>query len=219
MHLWLIRHAQPLVERGICYGHTNLAADPAATATAAQTLARALPQGISIHCSTLQRCELLAHCLYALRPDLAYKTSANLREMHFGNWEGRAWNGIPRHMIDAWTADFADYPVGQHGESTRAVVLRVLQALLELDQTDAEKTEAAWITHAGVIRAVHWLIATVVEPAESHLSLTLQTGTPPQHRPLLSADWPQNAPAFGHWHRLRVPQPWQLHQLQQTLLQ
>ena len=31
MKLWLVRHAQPLVDAGVCYGRLDVAADPAAT--------------------------------------------------------------------------------------------------------------------------------------------------------------------------------------------
>ena len=215
MQLWLIRHAQPLVASGICYGQTDMPADAAATHAAAQALARELPRGTLVKTSTLQRCEQLARILCGLRPDLRFKTSANLCEINFGDWEGKPWNDIARSDIDAWTADFADYRVGSHGESTRAVVLRALQALLDtqtdlqavdsgvvLDPPDAAQSGcAAWITHAGVIRAVNWIMGSLAQ-AQRPLE------------PLALADWPQNAPAFGRWQQLHALQLLQPHQLQ-----
>ena len=61
--LWLVRHAQPLVAPGVCYGALDLRADPAATADSAQRLAAALPPRLSASHSPLQRCEQLAHAL------------------------------------------------------------------------------------------------------------------------------------------------------------
>lgn len=220
MHLWLVRHARPLVGPGICYGQTDLPADASATTLAAQALARELPVGATVYCSTLQRCELLAHALYALRADLVYKFSADLREMHFGDWEGKAWNDIPRKEIDDWTASFAHYRVGGHGESTLAVVLRVLHTLLGLHRPGAAHNDVAWITHAGVIRAVQWLNATVEEfgaiihPTQKAPGLAQVR---PPLRPLAAVDWPQTAPAFGHWQRQTVPPLWQLRLLQRWL--
>ena len=69
MKLWLVRHAQPLVNAGICYGRLDMAADVAATAECARQLAELLPAGIPVRTSPLQRCEHLAHALQALRPD------------------------------------------------------------------------------------------------------------------------------------------------------
>ena len=226
LDLWLIRHAQPLVDSGICYGQTDVLADSAATALAAQTLAQQLPQGLSIFCSPLQRCELLAHTLYGLRADLSFKNDIRLSEMHFGNWEMQAWAQIPRSQLDDWTADFAHYPVGQHGESTMGVVQRVLQALVDAStqafasvRKSSDPRAMVWITHAGVIRAVGWLMETLAlmeqleptGPAEQHHP-TLYPA-----RPLRAGEWPQDAPRFGCWQRLRVPSLPQLHRLQKAL--
>src|SRR3989344_6090949 len=58
--LWLVRHAQPLVAPGTCYGALDIPADPAATRAAAEHLAAALPPQSRVIHSTLQRCEQLA---------------------------------------------------------------------------------------------------------------------------------------------------------------
>ena len=224
LDLWLIRHAQPLVDSGICYGQTDVLADAAATALAAQTLAQQLPQGLPILCSPLQRCELLAHTLCGLRADLSYKKDVRLGEMHFGNWEMQAWDQISRSQIDEWTADFAHYRVGQHGESTMDVVQRVLQALVEIrthplaqaGESGDPSGAMAWITHAGTIRAVGWLMETLalierLEPAEQ------PHPTPYPARLLSAGEWPQDALRFGCWQRLHVPSLPQLHRLQKAL--
>ena len=110
--LWLLRHAPVLAAPGLCYGRTDLPADPAATRRAAETLAKQLPRRTVVKTSPLQRCELLALDLQALRPDLAFKTDARLAEMDFGAWEGQPWGHIPRAAFDAWLADFAAAPPG-----------------------------------------------------------------------------------------------------------
>ena len=82
--LWLVRHAQPVVAAGTCYGALDVPADAAATQVAAQRLAQALPAGAAAHYSTLQRCELLALATQALQPNLTLHPDARLREMNFG---------------------------------------------------------------------------------------------------------------------------------------
>jgi alpha-ribazole phosphatase len=179
--LWLVRHAQPLVEAGMCYGQLDLAADPAATLSCATGLANALPDGIQITCSTLQRCEQLAQVLIGLRPDLAHKSDDRLQEMNFGQWEGQPWAAIPRYELDHWTDHFASCPAGQSGESVSMFMQRVASAFDAI----TPGVPTLWITHAGVIRAAGLIAA----------------GT----RCVTRADqWPLSAPAYGQWCKLKL---------------
>ena len=178
--LWLVRHAQPRMAPGICYGVLDMPADAAATQATAQRLAAALPAGALVLHSTLQRCELLALSLQALRPDLASKPDARLRELDFGRWEGQAWDTIGQTAIDAWTADFAHHAPGG-GESLAAMLARVASAAEEARQ--APTADVVWITHAGVARCVGWLLA----QGASRLPR--------------ADEWPAAAPGFGEWTR------------------
>ena len=180
--LWLVRHAQPLVAPGVCYGRLDLPADMAATAASAQALAAALPAGMRLaHHSPLQRCEQLAQALHGLRPDLALKPDAQLQELDFGAWEGRTWDAIGRVPVDAWTADFARHRPGG-GESLAGMLERVAAALAAARaEAAARGSGVLWITHAGVARCVQWLL----QHGESAL---------PQ-----ADQWPVAAPGFGAW--------------------
>ena len=176
MKLWLVRHAQPLVAPGVCYGALDMAADGLATDVAAQALARALPAGVHVVSSPLQRCEQLAQVLRGLRPDLSYGQDARLVEMDFGQWEGQRWDAIPRAELDAWTAAFDAWRCG--GAESVADVMRRVAAVW--DETLARQQPAVWLTHAGVIRA-----ATLLAQGMRHI-----------HR---ADQWPAHAPAFGQW--------------------
>lgn len=149
MKLWLVRHAQPVIAPGVCYGATDVAAEPQATLQAAQTLAQLLPLGVPVVSSPLQRCERLAKCLRGLRPDLSYKTDARLVEMDFGCWEGQRWDAIPQADYDHWMAAFGEHRFGGR-ESVFEFMQRVAGAW---DETRHLGLDAVWITHAGVIRA------------------------------------------------------------------
>jgi alpha-ribazole phosphatase len=178
MRLWLVRHAQPLIGSGLCYGRLDMPADAAATAACAGQLAALLPPGLRVACSPLQRCEQLAHALYAQRPDLAYKTDARLQEMDFGQWEGRAWQAIARNELEAWTRDFAHYTVGHDGESVTRFMTRVASAFDALGGPG--DGDVVWITHAGVIRA-----AGLLAQGRRHVERADQ--------------WPLDAPKYGQW--------------------
>ena len=176
MTIWLVRHAQPLVEAGICYGATDIRADAAATHTAARALALALPRAAHVTASPLQRCEHLMIILRGQRPDLTCKTDARLSEMNFGRWEGQRWDAIDRHELAAWTAAFETWRCGG-GESVQDVMARVACAWGEAQAT---QQPTAWITHAGVIRA-----ATLIAHGVRRVTQASQ--------------WPLQAPGFGEW--------------------
>lgn len=184
MKLWLVRHAQPLIESGVCYGRLDVAADAVATSECARKLAAQLPAGTRVIASPLQRCEQLAHALLGLRPDLIGETDARLAEMDFGQWEGRAWQAIDPAELQAWTGDFARYAAGRHGESVTAFMARVAAAFDAL-QAQQDQSDTLWITHAGTIRAVHLLAQGVrlIERAEQ---------------------WPLDAPKYGQWLTLNL---------------
>ena len=180
--LWLVRHAAPLVAPGTCYGALDVPADAQATRAAAERLATALPAGALVVYSTLQRCELLAHELQALRPDLTLTPDARLREMDFGRWEGQTWDAIGKSAIDTWVAGFATHAPGG-GESLAQMLHRVAAALQTAREWRAHQgaRDVVWITHAGVARCVAWL----QERGESALPR--------------AEDWPVAAPGWGEW--------------------
>ncbi len=196
MQLWLVRHAQPLVGPGVCYGALDVPADPEATLQAAHRLAASVPTGASIQHSSLQRCELLAQYLIGLRPDLAINRNPSLREMNFGVWEGRRWDHIPAQELQNWTDDFENYRCGGTGESTLQFMQRVRHALdgcLQRSALCAHGAPTVWITHAGVVRAALWL---------HQRGLATLAGQP---LCLRAAEWPQHALGFGQVLQLDWP--------------
>lgn len=181
MKLWLVRHAQPLIAPGVCYGATDVPADAQATLQAAQVLARTLPPGVLLVSSPLQRCERFANCLRGLRPDLSYTTDARLAEMNFGCWEAQRWEAIPQADFDRWMAAFDEHRFGGE-ESVLEFMQRVAHAW---DETRLVGRDAVWITHAGVIRAATLLAQGVRQVTQA-------------------AQWPREAPAFGRWSELQL---------------
>jgi alpha-ribazole phosphatase len=174
VNLILVRHAQPQVAPGVCYGALDVPADPLATQDAAQALAQSLPQHAQLWVSPLQRCELLAQKIKGLRPDLACKTDARLAEMNFGCYEGQRWADIPAAAYETWTTDFWLHRFGGV-ESLADVMARVADAWASAQACDQAPV---WVTHAGVIRVAS-LLAQGVRRIDR------------------AQDWPRVAPAFG----------------------
>ncbi|MDZ7918720.1 histidine phosphatase family protein [Rhodoferax sp.] len=182
MTFWVVRHAQPRVAPGICYGALDVPAEPEATARAAQALAHELPQGAQVFVSVLQRCELFAQHLRGLRPDLTFKPEPRLVEMHFGMYEGVAWADIDKDAMDAWTDNFWAHRFGGQ-ESVAEFMARVAEVWDACQPARTAGQVQVWITHAGVARAVSLLAQGVrrIERADQ---------------------WPSQAPAFGQWLRV-----------------
>ncbi len=176
MKLWLVRHARPLVEAGVCYGVSDLPADAEHTRDSAARLAPLLPQGLTLWTSPLQRCSALAEQLRVLRPDLPLRSDARLAELDFGCWEGVRWDDIPRAAYDDWTANFGAARFGGR-ESVNELLQRVATVRAEVQ---ALGQDAVWVTHAGVLRA---------------MALLDQGLTTLDHAP----QWPREVAGWGEW--------------------
>jgi alpha-ribazole phosphatase len=150
MRVYLIRHPPPLVEAGVCYGHTDLLC---AQQQQGATLAAALPllppslAGVPVFSSPLRRCADLAHAL----PGAAVTCDARLMEMNFGAWEMQRWDDIVRAEIDAWRDDLLDYRPGG-GESLLQLTQRVHAFYRMLLRSNY--AQAVIVCHSGSLRAL-----------------------------------------------------------------
>ena len=144
MRLYLVRHLQPVVAPGVCYGRSDLAVDSQLQADSLPALRAQLPFGVPFYASPLQRCASLAN---ALSNDVRF--DARLAELDFGDWEMRGWDQIPRAEIDAWAASVATYHPGG-GESVLDMAVRI--GLFYDQLTRTQLPAAVLVCHAGAIR-------------------------------------------------------------------
>ena len=148
MGILMLRHTQPAVAPGTCYGQLNLDVADTFEVEAKRALQN-LPPILQIITSPLQRCRKLAEFVGAALT-LPVVIDARLQEMDFGTWEGRAWNDIPRAELDAWAQDFLHArPHG--GESVADLKARADQAVADLDPSQGD---ILLVTHAGIVRAL-----------------------------------------------------------------
>jgi len=153
VQVFLIRHPQPVIEAGICYGRLDV--DAHAPQTVAKEIKPLLPENVAVYSSPLRRARQLAEALHP-----SPLIDARLIEIDFGDWEGRAWNDIERNALDAWAADVIGFtPPG--GESVAQLQARVL----DFAATLAPQPAVALVAHAGVLRALvgHWRRLPVAE--------------------------------------------------------
>lgn len=148
MALILLRHTQPDIAEGICYGQSDL---PLASDFEAQLqrLYETLPGFSRLYTSPLQRCHILAAHLSSAR-GIPVFVDPRLMEMNFGNWENQAWNDISRPELDAWADDF-HHARPHGGESVADLSTRVSSFLADLPDLSED---TLIVCHAGIIRAL-----------------------------------------------------------------
>ena len=149
MRLYLIRHPQPEVAPGICYGSTDLSVSQHEHASVLSALTLVLPKNAPVFSSPLRRCAELAARLASALGAADVIHDARLVEMHFGDWEMRAWDEIPRVEVDAWFGDLAAYRPG--GGETLSEMAQRIRAFQD-DLLRLEHEHAIVVCHAGTIR-------------------------------------------------------------------
>jgi alpha-ribazole phosphatase len=145
MRLYLVRHAQPEIAPGICYGSSDIGVSITENARVFERLRDALPPAAVVFSSPSRRCIQLAELIAPGR----YIVDPRLKELDFGNWEMRSWDDIPRAEIDAWAADPVNYCPGG-GESVLQMTQRILSFYYALSATGYDS--AVVICHAGAVR-------------------------------------------------------------------
>ena len=76
---------------------------------------------------------------------------ARLTEIHFGAWEMRAWDDIPRAEIDAWSKNLIAYRPGG-GESVMQMAQRVHAFHEDIRRQSEHGAAGGVVCHAGTIR-------------------------------------------------------------------
>lgn len=158
MEIFLVRHPEPEIEKGICYGSSDIPLKPGYALqldTFCEIIAPYVQAGriARLFSSDLQRCRIPAEII-AERFSLALTVTPLLQELDMGQWElyryDELWKNSPEYVqwCDAWqTARTPD------GESLQVLRKRVLD-FLAVYRADG----SLCVTHAGVIRVMKTLV-------------------------------------------------------------
>lgn len=163
MILYLIRHTQPDVQAGICYGQTNLGLADSFQAEVEAIKARlgevALTHSFS---SPLQRCFKLAQELSGKK---LIHTDDRLMELNFGDWEMKSWDEINQSEAGKiWFSDFIHKPC-PNGECYINLQDRIIN-FMQGFKSIPDNSQVLIVTHAGPIRSFLTLLEGV-EPTTS----------------------------------------------------
>ena len=105
IELLTIRHA-PVDAEGICYGQFDvptLIEPEGVVARISDSVASFKP--ITIWSSDASRCLAPARLL-ADSLGVTHRVDTRVRELSYGEWEGREWNALPQSQVDEWMVDW-----------------------------------------------------------------------------------------------------------------
>ncbi len=158
-----IRHPPLLDMQGICYGALDAQIADTVVLQYAYKLKEELPL-LPVISSPLQRCFAIAQAI-----DINAKQDARLIEMNFGDWQGQPWDSIDRFALDAWAKEVTKFRA-PNGENFIDVITRLSAFLHQLE------VPHILVTHAGVIRAAHYLLGDI--PIEQAAAMEIPYATP-----------------------------------------
>ncbi len=149
MRLTLVRHTSLQIPAGVCYGQTDV--DVAASFMQEASLTKHKLNGgqfDAVFSSPLQRCVKLSQVLVAEH----VVHDERLKELHFGDWEMRAWDDIPRDVFDHWAQNYAEL-APPNGETFSQLQLRGIAFVEDILQMHPQG-HVLVVTHGGMIRAM-----------------------------------------------------------------
>ncbi len=147
MEIYLIRHTTPKIEKGICYGQSNLDITESFEEEVDFIKPHLPSTALRIYSSPLQRCKKLADALFA---DQEITCCADLMELNCGDWELMKWDDIPKPAIQPWMDDFVNVVV-PNGESYMHLYNRVVN---RFEAIAAAGQDAVIVAHGGVLRSI-----------------------------------------------------------------
>lgn len=153
MRILLVRHTPPLIGRGICYGRLDIPSDPIDGPLIAELAAAGtLESSKRVWTSPARRCEILADAI-ARHLSIPKMLDPRLQELDFGDWEGKAWNDVPRSDLDNWAANPETFrPPG--GESGAELIARCYAVYVDICRAEDDCTI---VSHGGplaILRAL-----------------------------------------------------------------
>ncbi len=147
MEIYLIRHTTPKIEKGICYGQSDLDITESFEEELGFIKPHLPSNALRIYASPLQRCKKLADVLFA---DQEINCYADLMELNCGDWELMKWDDIPKPEIQPWMDDFVNVAV-PNGESYMHLYERVVS---RFEAIAAAGQDAVIVAHGGVLRSI-----------------------------------------------------------------
>ena len=144
MEIYLVRHIEPLIEKGICYGQLDVSISENYKEQHLQIISNLPNDFDAVFSSPLSRCKLLAENVSSI---VIY--DRRLMEVSFGDWEGQKWDDINQTELNYWMENYIAV-APPNGESLTNLVNRFSDFITELKTKNY--TKVLIVAHAGIIR-------------------------------------------------------------------
>jgi len=148
MEIYLVRHTTPKIEKGICYGQSDIDVQDSFKDELAviKKYIHINKRDFEVYSSPLIRCEKLAQCF-----STKITFDKRLMEVNFGDWELQPWGTINEVELNKWMGNFVTI-APPNGESYVQLSERVHKAF-DTIVNDSEKDKII-VAHGGVIRSI-----------------------------------------------------------------
>lgn len=153
MEIHLIRHIEPDIKKGFCYGHLDVPLPNNYKEIHAKIIEGIVNDYDVVFSSPLARCKLLAE-------QISNKVifDDRLKELHFGDWEGINWDAISEDVLTVWMKNYIEL-APPNGESLTDLVNRFSSFFTDFKTMNYSKILI--VTHAGIIRAAMCLFKNI----------------------------------------------------------
>ena len=150
MAIYLVRHTPTILPKTVCYGQLDVELQKPYSLLFDAILEQLPTQINTIYSSPLIRCKELANFIAKKNNTTNLNFDDRLKELSFGDWEGKAWDIIPPKELNPWMEDFVNIAV-PNGESFKDLYSRSIAFFQTITNTT---NNVVVISHAGVIRSV-----------------------------------------------------------------
>ncbi len=146
MELFVIRHTEVQNPNNLCYGNYDISLKPNYEHKS-KIFFENLPNDLDqIYSSPSKRCTDLLDL-----HNLNFNIHKDLRELDFGDWEGKKWDDIDQTHLNYWMEDYVNRSP-KNGEKMIDLYKRSIEFTYKLVELDFQKI--LLVTHAGVIRSL-----------------------------------------------------------------
>jgi alpha-ribazole phosphatase len=159
--VWLIRHGEPDSDvRGRCYGSLDVGLSPAGRVQMEHVAGRLKSEPLSAIYSSPQIRAAESARILASSHACGCQEDPRLRELNFGEFEGRAYDEIAARYPELYrqwmeSPTKVQFPSGESFSQMRVRVIEALESIL----CEKEGQTVAIVTHGGVIRiAIAWVL-------------------------------------------------------------
>lgn len=148
MKVFFVRHTSVNSDPKMCYGWTNVDVSENFLTEANRIKEILSDQKFVCYSSDLKRCVKLAEFLSD-----EVKFDSGLREINFGDWEGKNWDDIEKTLPDTKPDDFVNHKT-PGGESFKDQSLRVLESWQNIISSQNNDDTVVIVAHGGTIRII-----------------------------------------------------------------